>query len=183
MINNKIFKNKSNKVKIISLIGMMGSGKSKFGSFLSKKLDYKFYDIDNLIEQRFNKTITEIFESHGEDIFRDEEKKIIQSVIFAIIQNNKNSVVSLGGGGFDNLETQNLLLSNSFVVWLNCPLEVLSKRIGDGKKRPMLKNDAKKTLQSLYEKRVFYYQKAHLILDTSRTSFNEMTKKILRKYK
>ena len=75
MINNKIFKNKSNKVKIISLIGMMGSGKSKFGSFLSKKLDYKFYDIDNLIEQRFNKTITEIFESHGEDIFRDEEKK------------------------------------------------------------------------------------------------------------
>ena len=175
----KIIKNSSDKPIIISLIGMMGSGKTKFGSFLSKKLSYNFYDIDEVIEKNFKKTISEIFIKYGESYFRNEEKKAINFIVNEIINNNQNSIISLGGGGFDNLQTQNLLLSNSLVIWLDCPIKVLIKRIGDGSKRPMLKKDINQTLTDLLNKRTSNYKKAHLTLRSSEVAFKEMTKKIL----
>ena len=44
----------------IFLIGMMGSGKSKTGSKLARDLNYKFCDLDLLIEQASKKTIKRI---------------------------------------------------------------------------------------------------------------------------
>ena len=53
MLKNKKFEFSSKKPKIISLVGMMGSGKTKFGKFLSKKFKYHFYDIDMKIQHLF----------------------------------------------------------------------------------------------------------------------------------
>ena len=179
-MNKKIkFPSFSDKFKIITLIGMMGSGKTKFGSFLSKKLGYQFYDIDNVIEKKFQISISKIFEQYGEIHFRNEEKKTIDLVINEILSHNKNSILSLGGGGFDSLQTQKLLLSNSFIVWLNCPIDILIKRIGNGEKRPMLKNDVKGTLSNLLKKRTLSYNKAHLTLNSSELTFRKMTNEIL----
>ena len=178
-MNKKTFENCTNTLKIITLIGMMGSGKTKFGSFLSHKLRYEFYDIDSMIEKKFSKTISEIFKKKSENYFRNEEKKTIYNAVQTIKRKNINSIISLGGGGFDNLETQNLLLLNSFVIWLDCPMHTLVKRIGHTKNRPMLKTNIERSLRILLNKRISYYKKAHLKFDTSNITFNKMTDQIL----
>ena len=40
--------------KLITLIGMMGTGKTKFGYLVAKKLNFNFYDTDAIIEKKFN---------------------------------------------------------------------------------------------------------------------------------
>ena len=62
--------------KNIVLIGMMGSGKSSIGKILSKKLNLRFIDIDQKIEECEDSKISEIFTKYGEDYFRKIEEKI-----------------------------------------------------------------------------------------------------------
>ena len=52
--------------KNLVLLGMMGSGKSTIGLLISKKLNIKFVDVDNVIEKNMNMPISEIFKVKGE---------------------------------------------------------------------------------------------------------------------
>ena len=56
--------------KHIYIVGFMGSGKSTMGPVLASKMDRPFYDLDDLIEEEQERTISEIFESQGEEHFR-----------------------------------------------------------------------------------------------------------------
>ena len=62
----------------IFLIGMMGSGKSYWGKIISRMINYKFVDMDDLLIQQEGKTINEIFKDKGEQYFRDKETEILQ---------------------------------------------------------------------------------------------------------
>ncbi len=168
----------SPKPKIISFIGMMGSGKTKIGESLSKNINYSFYDIDEIIEKKYKLTITEIFENFGEKVFREEEKVIIQNKIKNIVSNCEMAVVSLGGGGFDNSDTRKLLLNTTIVIWLDCPTEILLNRLGDAKTRPMLKGNISESLNNLLKKRKKNYNEAHLKFDTSTFSSKQIIMKI-----
>ena len=59
----------------VTLIGMMGTGKSKFGRQIANILKYNFYDIDHMIEKEFKITIKQLFQKHGEVFFRKIEKE------------------------------------------------------------------------------------------------------------
>ena len=83
--------------KNLVLVGMMGSGKSTIGRLLSKKLHFKFYDIDKIIENNQKMKIKEIFKKKGETYFRNLEEEITINILKI-----DNSVISLGGGGFLN---------------------------------------------------------------------------------
>ena len=180
MFKNNKFEFATKQPKIISFVGMMGAGKTKFGTFLSKKLKYRFYDVDKKIQQKFNQTINDIFKNFGEDFFRDEENKITTFIVNKIIKEGQNSIISLGGGGFNNQKTQKLLLSNSLVIWLSCPVEVLVKRIGNGNERPMLDDNIKGSLEKILKKRIKFYNKAHIKLNTEENAFNKMSSKIIK---
>ena len=52
--------------KNLVLIGMMGSGKSTIGRILSKKIKLNFFDIDKLIEQKTDLSISEIFKRNND---------------------------------------------------------------------------------------------------------------------
>ena len=69
--------------KNIVLLGMMGSGKSTIGYLLSKKLDLKFKDVDKIIEKETEHKISWIFESKGENYFRELEEKIILHLLIS----------------------------------------------------------------------------------------------------
>ena len=60
----------------ITLCGMMGSGKSSIGRIIAKKIDFKFLDIDKIIEEKEKKSINDIFNQNGEKYFRIVEEKI-----------------------------------------------------------------------------------------------------------
>ena len=74
---------------------MMGVGKSTIGKNLSKKLGYKFVDIDKLIEKKEGCSINIIFKNKSESYFRLLENEITIEVL-----KNKKLVISLGGGAF-----------------------------------------------------------------------------------
>ena len=54
--------------KNIFLTGFMGSGKSKIGRLIAKKLNINFIDTDDVIESRYKKTITPFIAKVGQKI-------------------------------------------------------------------------------------------------------------------
>ena len=113
--------------KKVTLIGMMGTGKSKFGRQIANILKYNFYDIDYMIEKELQITIKQIFQKHGEVFFRKIEKKTIRDLILKINKNKEKVIISLGGGGFDNKEIRDLLLSNTNVIVVTNPVPIAHK--------------------------------------------------------
>ena len=163
--------------KNLILIGMMGSGKSTIGSLISKKLNIKFIDIDNVLENDSKMKIAEIFEKKGENFFRNLEEKITLKSL-----NSTNSVISLGGGGFINEKIRKEVLKNNFSFWLNCDTQTLLNRIKNSKKRPIAFNLSDDELTELIEKRAKIYSKAQFKINCHKLTKTEIVKKILKIY-
>tara|TARA_B100000965_G_scaffold329970_1_gene293578 strand:+ start:271 stop:783 length:513 start_codon:yes stop_codon:yes gene_type:complete len=163
--------------KNLVLVGMMGSGKSTIGYLLSKKLKLKFLDIDNLIEKEMNMTIKEIFQEKGEKYFRNLEEKITIKYL-----NLKNSVISLGGGAFNNQIIRNEVIKNNFSFWLNCSNSVLISRIKKNTKRPIANKLNIVKFEELMNKRSKIYSKADFKINCNKLSKNEIITKIIEIY-
>jgi shikimate dehydrogenase len=143
----------------ICLSGMPGVGKSALGKALAEKLQYRFLDVDAMIEDKTKMTISEIFDTKGEPFFRNIEKEIIQESIL-----KKNIVLSLGGGAVMTNEVFDLIKNNSLVITLVCEMETLIKRTS-ADHRPLLKNkDVNSILNELFENRKNrYFQSSDLM--------------------
>ena len=176
MLNFEVIKPYYEKV---TLIGMMGTGKSKFGRQIANILKFNFYDVDHIIEKKFNMTIKELFQKHSEFYFRIIEKETINNLILNINKNKEKVIISLGGGGFDNEETRELLLKNTNVIWLTTPLDVLVQRVGDGSKRPMIKGKTRESIMQLLKIRTKYYSLCHNQINTDKLTQNQVTEKLI----
>jgi shikimate kinase len=163
--------------KNLILIGMMGSGKSTIGSLISKKLNVKFIDIDNVLEDATKMKISEIFEKKGENFFRNLEEKITLKAL-----NSNSNVISLGGGGFINQKIRKEVLKNSFSFWLDCDTQTLLDRIINSKKRPIAFNLNNSELTELILKRKKIYSKAKFKINCHKLKKTEIIKKILKIY-
>ena len=163
--------------KNLVLVGMMGSGKSTIGSLLSKKLNLKFVDIDNVLENEAKMKISEIFEKKGENFFRNFEERITLKVLKLA-----NNIISLGGGSFINEKIRKEALVNNFSFWLNCDAKTLLKRIKKNKKRPVAFNLNDSEILELIEKRTKIYSKAQFKINCHKLKKTEIVKKILKIY-
>ena len=163
--------------KNLVLIGMMSSGKSTIGDLLAKKLNFKFFDIDKIIENETKMKITEIFKIKGENFFRNlEEKTTIKLLNFSDV------VISLGGGGFINETIRKETNTKSKTFWLDWNLDTLISRIKKKNNRPValaLNNDE---LKNLIIKRSKYYSKAKYKINCQKLTRSEIIKKILNLY-
>ena len=169
----------NNDVKLITLVGMMGSGKTTCGSELAKKLGISFLDIDTIIELEENLKISEIFKKFGEEYFRLIEEKVIFLKVSEYLRQNVKAIISLGGGGFESEKTREFLLNNSKVIWLNSDIKVLSKRVGKAFNRPMIEGNVENNIEMLLNKRIKNYQKSHLKINTDNLSINNLCDKII----
>ncbi|MDC3063258.1 hypothetical protein OA253_01430 [Alphaproteobacteria bacterium] len=169
-----------NNNKLITLIGMMGSGKTSCGSMLAKKLEINFIDIDSIIEAEENLKINQIFKKFGEKYFRSIEEEIIFKKINECLKRNCKAIISLGGGGFESKKTRKFLLNNSTVVWLNTDIKILIKRVGYGFNRPMIKGNIEKNIEMLLNERIKNYEKSHLKIDTYDLSIDDLCNKIIK---
>ena len=148
----------------IVLIGMMGAGKSSLGIRLAETLDMPFRDADREIEKAAAMSVADIFEQHGEQAFRDGERRVIKRLL-----SEGPMVLALGGGAFIDDETRALVQEKALSIWLDVPVDELVMRVKKKPdKRPLLKNqniDAK--LQELMQSRGPIYQTAPLNVDVS----------------
>ena len=156
---------------------MMGSGKSTIGKSLSDRLNTKFIDIDNIIEKKLSLSVSQIFESKGEDFFRDKEREETMKAL-----NNENMVIALGGGAFMDETIRENIKKSSFSVWLDVDIDEIFKRIKDNKKRPLLKNISKESLEKLYEERKKTYLLADCKINCNLKTKNEIVEEIKKLY-
>ncbi len=151
---------------LVYLIGMPASGKSTFGKLVAEKLNYSFLDLDNVIEQKNNSTIPEIFEQKGEDFFREQEKQALQTTF-----DLEKIIIATGGGTpcfFNNLEK---MKANGIVCFLHIEIDFLAKRTFEAQQkqkdnRPLFKDST--SFEELYQlisqkwnDRKAFYQQAH----------------------
>ncbi len=153
----------------IVLMGYMGSGKSLVGRHLSEKMELKYLDLDDYIENQEKKTISKIFEDQGEIYFRKKESKYLDEVLNVF----DNTIISLGGGTpcfAGNMETlqQN---KNTKSIYLQTSLDELTERLFvERSKRPIIAHlTAKEELKDfirkhIFERSFFYNQADHKII-------------------
>lgn len=166
-------------MKNISLIGLMGSGKSTVGAILAEKLNLESVDIDTKIEAKIGMEISEIFGQKGEDFFREAESEVLRD-----LATKSGQVISTGGGAVQNEENLKILKENSTVIYLKTSPEVLFERIKTDTSRPLLQNENPlKTLRELLKKREPQYQKADIIVITDDKTINEIVNEILKNVK
>ncbi|MBO7315712.1 MAG: shikimate kinase, partial [Paludibacteraceae bacterium] len=67
-------------MKSIFLVGFMGSGKTTIGKVVAHRLGFQHLDLDVYIENKYHKTVSQIFAEVGESEFRDLERKALQEV-------------------------------------------------------------------------------------------------------
>ena len=67
-------------MKRIFLIGYMGSGKTTLGKAFARAMQLQFIDLDWYIEERFHKTVQELFAERGENGFREIERNMLHEV-------------------------------------------------------------------------------------------------------
>ena len=144
--------------KPIVLVGLMGTGKSVLGFKLAHALGVGFADSDEETEKAAGMSIANIFETMGEDKFRDGEQRVIERLL-----TENHGVIALGGGAFENKTTRSSCLEKALCIWLDTSIDTLVERVGRNNRRPLLQNQNPKTvLQKLYETRKPAYQQAHL---------------------
>lgn len=165
----------SQPTRSITLIGMMGAGKSTVGRRLAQRLDMPFFDADEEIEKAAGMTVSEIFETYGEDHFRDGEKRVIARLI-----DGKPAVIATGGGAFVNDETRRLILDRTTSIWLDPPLDTLVKRVARRDTRPLLKDrDPRTVLSELAAKRHPFYRLADIRVEGGDMPHDAMVDRIL----
>lgn len=142
----------------IVLVGMMGVGKSTVGRRLASLLDCPFVDADEEIERSAQMSVAEIFETYGEDYFRDGERRVISRLIDEC---EGCCVIATGGGAFCNDETRALILEQALTIWLDSEIDTLVERTSRKDSRPLLKQgDPRDILTRLREERRQYYSQA-----------------------
>lgn len=138
----------------------MGSGKTTLGRALADAIGIPFIDLDHYIEQRYRKTISQLFAENGEDRFREIERRMLHEV-----GEFEDVIISTGGGTpcfFDNIEYMN---EQGTTVYLDVPVERLFIRLSIARsKRPLIKEKNDEELMSFIkeqlEKRAPHYSKA-----------------------
>jgi shikimate kinase len=146
----------------IVLVGMMGVGKSSVGKRLASLLDCPFVDADEEIERSAQMTIPEIFDTFGEDYFRDGERRVIARLVTERAGSpSRTVVVATGGGAFCNAETRALILDKAVTVWLDSDVDTLVERTSRKENRPLLRGgNPREILARLRAEREPHYRQA-----------------------
>lgn len=149
----------------IILIGYMGAGKTTLGKALARKLGLEFIDLDWYIENRFHKSVSELFAERGEEGFRQVERNMLHEVC-----EFEGVLISAGGGTpcfFDNMDYMN---GQGVTVYLKAKPETLRAHLRMGKQqRPLIagKNDEEldEYIRQSLLAREPYYIRAHKVFD------------------
>jgi shikimate kinase / 3-dehydroquinate synthase len=146
----------------IVLVGLMGCGKSSVGKRLAGRLGLPFLDADEEIERAAAKSINEIFADHGEDHFRDGERKVITRLLA-----NGPQVLATGGGAYMHPETRQKISAGGLSIWLRAELPVLMRRVSKRDTRPLLRSgNPEATMRKLMDTRYPVYAEADMTVES-----------------
>ena len=162
---------------IISLTGFMGCGKSSVGRELSKLLCCPFMDLDDVIQERDGRKITDIFAENGEAVFRQMELDALQKIT---VQEG-TMILALGGGTLMTQGCAEIVHERTTCIYLRADIGTLINHLeGEAEGRPMLKGESLRArIQELMDLRSATYENtAHIIIDTDGKSIEAIASEI-----
>jgi len=159
----------------VGLIGFMGTGKSVAGEGVARRLGMTVLDIDRAVADRAGLSIPEIFSKYGEDRFRTLEEAEVRRV-----ENLRRTVISFGGGSVLKEANRDAIHGNCAAFWLWASPDVITDRIGDDGKRPLLEGRAKPAdVEAMLRARLpFYAHAAHCIVNADGCAVEEIVERI-----
>jgi shikimate kinase len=158
----------SNEPTIVTLAGMMGSGKTTVRDLLARELDADAHDLDTRIPAESGRSIPELF-AQGEASFREAEHGALQRLLDQCRAARRSQVIALGGGALAYPPTRALAFSAGPSVYLRCGLRVLFERLsqpGQRAGRPLLAaEDWQERLAGLLDDRAAVYEQCSIVVD------------------
>ena len=152
------------------LAGFMGTGKSALGRQLAKRWRRPFVDTDDLVEKLAGKTIADIFSEHGEEYFRDLERKVVEELL-----PEHGAVVACGGGLVVPAGMGALVRSKGVVITLFASVDTILRRTAGNSRRPLLRgDDPEARIRELMKKREQAYMKAGIAVYTDGRSLQQL---------
>jgi shikimate dehydrogenase len=150
---------------MLFLIGPMGAGKSSVGRELAHLSGYAFRDLDEIIEKRVGKSISDIFEEEGESYFRQLECEVLEE-----FSQKKNLIVSCGGGVVINAQNRAILEKQHSILLLIDPLTSIQRNKSGN--RPLLQVDDPLGRAStlLHQRMNDYLSSAHVLVNAENSN-------------
>ena len=160
----------------IFLIGFMGAGKSTISDYLKNVLAMDVVEMDQCIVERQGMSISDIFETYGEEYFRELETNLLIEM-----QSRSNVVVSCGGGVPMRERNVAEMKKNGRVVLLTAKPETILERVKDNHDRPLLENNKNVSfIADLLEKRRAKYEAAaDIVVETDGKSELEICEEMI----
>ena len=144
----------------------MGTGKTTIGRELARTMGRKFLDTDQVLEQRFGKSVNEIFEEDGEEAFRLAERALSLE-----IAEMENKVVGTGGGTIMDPVNLEAFQKSGLLLRLYTKQNNLIGRLKRTSKRPLLKGESEEEVEEkikrLLAEREAIYGQINLRLETT----------------
>ncbi len=160
----------------IYLVGFMGTGKTAVGQELARKKKRCFVDLDDLIELRESRLISDIFAKRGEPYFRKVEKEVLRQVA-----REDNFVVACGGGIVIDRDNIRIMKETGKVICLKAAPRVILARTRHFTHRPLLNVlNPEDKIKLLLQLRAPYYALADKTIDTSKLTVKKVVAKILK---
>lgn len=153
----------------------MGSGKTHWGSIWAKENGLTFHDLDEIIEGEYGKTIADIFETEGEEKFRERERDHLRQ-----FKNKKNFILACGGGTPCFSNNMEWMKTQGKVIYLKGKPETLLKQLtNETEKRPVIKEVDPSGLllfiQNKLEEREPYYSMADYIFNVDELNHSSLS--------
>ena len=149
----------------IFLTGYMGAGKTTLGKAFARKMNVPFVDLDWYIEERFHKTVGELFTERGETGFRELERNMLHEVA-----EFENVVISTGGGAHCFFDIMEFMTRVGKTVFQYVQPDVFFRRLRIAKQqRPILQGKEDDELKAFIiralEQRAPFYTQAQYIFN------------------
>lgn len=153
----------------------MATGKTAVGRELAKRLNKKFFDLDDLIESREKMPIVDIFKHKGESYFRKIEKELINEVSL-----KSDLIVGCGGGAVADQENLSTLKKSGLIICLKADVDTILERSKGTMQRPLLNvENPREHIVDLLKKREPFYNQAGHSVDTTILGIKEVADKII----
>jgi shikimate kinase len=150
--------------------GFMGAGKTTVGQRVAALLKRRFVDADDVIVERAEMSIAQMFATKGEAAFRALEKEVCRDLAA-----EREIVVATGGGMLVDPENRARMLQSGLVVCLDAAPDVIRARLALGEGRPLAGN-----WEALYEQRRAVYAEIPTHVDTSARTPDSIAQEIVR---
>lgn len=162
----------------IVLIGFMGAGKSTISDYLSTMFAMRLIEMDQVIEEREEMSISDIFATYGEEYFRNLETKLLKE-----LQNTNNCVISCGGGAALKEENVKEMKKNGRVVLLTASPRTVYERVKDCDDRPILdgRNNVEVIAEMMEKRREKYEAAADVVIQTDHKTVLQICEELITK--